>query len=148
MAFALDYDRWIHLDAEALAEAGLGAAYESLLPELRAYVRQPAPVAEVIDDDTPRYAVRCGAREFVIYGPEVDGGPGHSWGRATAALFAIVNGQLAGAGCRFYALGGGNDLGGMFLTPAQALAARDGLPDRRQWPYLPDDAPPWYGQYH
>jgi hypothetical protein len=62
MAFILDYTRWIHLDAESLAETGIGKTYESLLPELRKYVQHPARVEESIDDDTPRYSVKCGAR--------------------------------------------------------------------------------------
>jgi hypothetical protein len=145
MSFTLDYDRWIPLDAESLAEAGIDEAYESLLPELRKYVQQPARIEELIDDDTPRYSVKCGAREFVIYGPEVEG---YSWGRATTAFFTIVNDQLANSEYRFYAINGGNDLGGMFLTPAQARAAQETLPNNRDWPYLPEDVPPWYGQYH
>ncbi len=148
MSFTLDYNRWIHLDAESLAETGIGQAYESLVPELRKYVRQPTPVEESIDDNTPRYAVKCGAREFVIYGPEVNGEPASSWGRATVAFFTIINDQLANSEYRFYAINGGNDLGGMFLTPAQARAAQGALPNKTDWPYLPEDMPPWYGQYH
>jgi hypothetical protein len=148
MSFALDYDRWIHLDAEALAETGFREAYESLLPELRKYVPQPAPIEEVIDNDTPSYSVRCGTKEYAIYGPEHDEENSNSWGRATFAFFSIVNDQLAGSEYRFYAINGGNDLGGMFLTPAQARAAQDTLPNRRDWPYLPTDEPPWYGQHH
>jgi hypothetical protein len=72
MPFTLDYDRWIHLDAEDLAETGIREAYERLLPELRKHVPQPAQVEEVIDNDTPRYSVRCGTREYAIYGPELD----------------------------------------------------------------------------
>jgi hypothetical protein len=64
MSFDLDYDRWIHLDAEDLAETGIAQAYESLLPELRKYVQQPAHLEQLIDNDTPRYSVKYGAREF------------------------------------------------------------------------------------
>jgi hypothetical protein len=149
MSFELDYEQWISLDAENLAETGIAPAYESLLPELRKYVRQAAPVEERIDDDAPRYSVKCGAREFVIYGPELEDEPGsNSWGRATYAFFAIVNDQLANSAYRFYAINSGNDLGGMFLTSEQATAARKGLPRKLDWPYLPTDEPPWYGQYH
>ncbi len=149
MCFELDYDHWIHLDAESLAEAGIAEAYESLLPGLRKFVQQPAHVQELIDNDAPRYSVKCGAREFVIYGRELEEHSGNnSWGRATYAFFAIVNDQLANSACRFYAINGGNDLGGMFLKPEQAKAAQNGLPRRLDWPYLPKDEPPWYGQYH
>ena len=54
MSDALDYVQWIHLDAEDLAEGGILKAYQSLLPELRRYVPEPAPVHEVIDDDEGR----------------------------------------------------------------------------------------------
>jgi hypothetical protein len=148
VAFTLDYDQWIHLDAEDLAEAGIVEAYQRLLPELRKYVLQPARVEEVIDNDTPLYAVRCERKEHAIYGPELGEEGGGSWGRATVAFFAIVNDQLAGTAYRFYAINGGNDLGGMFLTPAQAQASRDSLPRPQDWPYLPTDEPPWYGQHH
>ena len=148
MPFTLDYDRWIHLDAEDLAETGIREAYERLLPELRKYVPQPATVEEVIENDTPRYSVRCGGKGYAIYGPGLDEAGDNSWGRATFAFFRIVNGQLAGSEYRLYAINGGNDLGGMFLTPAQARAAQDSLPNPRDWPYLPTDEPPWHGQYH
>lgn len=148
MAFTLDYDQWIHLDAEDLAETGIAEAYDRVLPELRKYVPQPARVEEVIDNDTPVYSVRCGGREYAIYGPDLDEEGGGSWGRATVAFFALVNEQLAGTAYRFYAINGGNDLGGMFLTPAQAQESRASLPRPQDWPYLPEDEPPWYGQHH
>jgi hypothetical protein len=52
MSEILDYEQLILLDAENLAEAGIREAYESLLPELRKYVPQPAQVDEVIDNDS------------------------------------------------------------------------------------------------
>jgi hypothetical protein len=148
MSFVLDYDRLILLDAEDLAETGIRKAYESLFPELRKYVHEPARVEDVIDDDTPSYLVRCGAKEYAIFGPELDGEGGNSWSRATLAFFSIVNDQLADPEYRLYAINGANELGGMFLTPAQAQAAQGALPSRRDWPYLPTAEPPWYGQYH
>src|SRR5262245_65753120 len=108
MPFTLDYDRWIHLDAEDLAETGIREVYESLLPELRKYVSQPAPVEEEIDNDTPSYSARCGTKEFAIYGPELDEAGDNSWARATFAFFRIVNDQFAGSEYRFYAINGGN----------------------------------------
>ena len=131
-----------------MAETGIREAYERLLPELRKYVPQPAQVEEVIDNDTPRYSVGCGGKEYAIYTPELEEAGDNSWGRATFAFFRIVNEQLARSEHRFYAINGGNDLGGMFLTPAQARESRGSLPNQADWPYLPTDEPPWYGQYH
>ena len=47
---------------------------------------QPARVEEVIDNDTPIYSVRCGSREYAIYGPDLDEEGGGSWGRARRAF--------------------------------------------------------------
>jgi hypothetical protein len=143
MAEALDYDDWIHLDAEALAEGGLREAYDQLLPRLREHVASPAEVTERRDDDAPSYAVSCLGIEYPIYG---DGDQDASWARATFALFDLVNRQLAGTPVRFFAINGGNDLGGMFLTPERAEAARASLPDEADWPYLPVANGPGSGQ--
>src|SRR5262245_8484569 len=102
VAFSLDYDKWIHLDAEDLAETGIAEAYAGLLPELRKYVPRPSQIEEVIDNDTPVYTVRCGGKEYPIYGPDLD--DGGSWGRAAVAFFIIVNEQLANTPYRFYAI--------------------------------------------
>ncbi len=91
MAFTLNYDLWIHLDAEDLAETGIAEAYERLMPELRKYVPHPAQIEEVNNIDTPTYSVRCGGKEYAIYGPGLGEEGGGSWGRATVAFFAIVN---------------------------------------------------------
>jgi hypothetical protein len=148
MAFKLNYDDAIPLDAEALAEGGIAERYQSLLPALRKYVKYPARIEEGRDDDVPSYAVRYGESVFEIYAPDLAEDEGNSWGRATVALFSIVNAQLENSSHRFYAINGGNDLFGMFLTPAEATAAQKSLPNKSDWPYLPKDEDPWYGQYH
>jgi len=148
MAFILNYDDAIILDAESLAESGVAEGYEDVLPALRKFVENPAKIEENLDNDAPSYSVRCGDMQFEIVGPELEGGEGNSWGRATVALFSIVNAQLKNSSHRFYAINGGNDLFGMFLTPAEAMAAQKSLPNKRDWPYLPQDVEPWYGQYH
>jgi hypothetical protein len=148
MDFELNYDDMIHLDAEELAEGGIRRAYESLLPKLREYVARPENLEEIMDDDAPRYAVKYRETEYVIFGPEVDETKGNSWGRATHALFIIVNDQLSASPYRFFAINGGNDLGGMFLTPAQADAARKAINEKRDWPYLPTNEHPWYGMFN
>jgi hypothetical protein len=71
-----------------------------------------------------------------------------SWGRATFILFSLVNQQLSDAEVSFYAINGGNDLGGMFLTEAQVEKARRSLPLKSDWPYLPTNEAPHYGQFH
>jgi len=105
-------------------------------------------VEEAIDNDTPVYAVRCGGKEHAIYGPSLDEEGGGSWGRATVAFFSIVNEQLASTAHRFYAINAGNDLGGMFLTAAEAEGAIGSLRRKTDWPYIPQNEHPWYGQDH
>src|ERR1043166_32551 len=143
MAFELNYDDAISLDAEELAEGGIAAAYESLLPALRKFVKNPATIQESLDPDTPSYTIQCGDLAFEIFGPALDEEGGGSWGRATVALFAIVNEQLKTSTHRFYAINAGNDLNGMFLTPADAAKAQKSLTNKEDWPYLPKDEEPW-----
>jgi hypothetical protein len=148
MEFTLDYNKMLPLDAEDLAEFGIKQTYESILPILSRYVSEPAQVEETVDNDTPSYIVNCADREYVIYSPALPDEDGQSWGRAAHAFFDIVNGQLTKSRYRFYAINGGNDLGGMFLPGAECEAARKSLPRREDWPYLPTLEHPWYGQYH
>jgi hypothetical protein len=145
VAFELHYDELINLDAEDLAEAGIKQAYEELGPALCKYVHSAAELRDEIDNDVPRYSVMCLGMEYFVYGGDEEN---ESWGRATFALFDIVNRQLTGTPYRFFAINGGNDLGGMFLTLEQAEEAKRSLPRKLDWPYLPVLRAPWYGQYH
>lgn len=138
----------VHLDAESLAEQGIGEAYDRIRPTLAKYVRTPWLIEEQIDRVRAAYRVQAGGTRFVVYAPEVPDSDADSWGRATYILFHIVNAQLVDAPVRFYAINGGNDLGGVFLTPAQAEAARADLPNRTDWPYMPTLDAPWFGQHH
>ncbi|HZQ48490.1 MAG TPA: hypothetical protein VFC07_15850 [Verrucomicrobiae bacterium] len=144
----LDYDKMIILDAEDLAEQGIAAAYQKLLPELSKHVEQPAIVQDMIDSEMPGYKVLCNGKEYVIYSANEPESQDESWGRATYFLFLIVNEQLAGTNFRFYAVNGGNDLGGFFLTPEQVKVAQAALPRKTDWPYIPKMEKEWYGQFH
>ena len=148
MDFALDYEKLIHLDAEELAERGLRRAYVSILPQLRHHVPEPADVSEIIEPSAQTYFVKSQGVEYLIYSPKSPCDEGQIWGRATQALFKIVNDQLAESEYRLFAINGGNDLGGMFLTQAEVDTARRSLPRKEDWPYLPTLEDPWYGQPH
>jgi hypothetical protein len=115
---------------------------------LRQYVTDPAVVEEVLDNDVPSYAVRWGGQEYVIYSLALPDREGQMWGRAGFAFFEIGNRQLAKSECRLYAINGGNDLAGMFLTKPECEAARKSLRRKDDWPDLPTPDHPWYGQYH
>lgn len=145
---SLDYEKLIHLDAESLAEQGIAHAYEQLLPELATYVAHPAELSEILDAEIPSYKIRCHGQEYLIYSAEEPGTESASWGRATYFFFLIVNRQLIDAGVQLYAINGGNDLGGLFLSPEQAAAAQKALPRKTDWPYIPELKDPWCGQFH
>ena len=146
MTNPIDYDQVIMLDAESLAEAGIKDAYDEVLPRLSQFVPMPIEIWEMIDDQASLYSVYAGSVEYQVSGPNLKDSEGQSWGRATHALFAVVNSQLEPTDERFYAVNGGNDLGGVFLTVAQALGARRSLNRRSDWPYIPTLEHPYYGQ--
>jgi hypothetical protein len=148
VTFKLDYGKMVFLDAEDLAESGIKDAYQSISGVLGRYLPEPAPVQEILDNDAPSYVVRCRDREYVIYAPGLPENEGQNWGRATCAFFEIINDQLRNSEYRLYAINGGNDLGGMFLTRNECELARKTLPRKEDWPYLPTLQHPWYGQYH
>lgn len=146
--FTLDYDQMITLDAEDLAEAGIKNAYEKLCAILKTYVSEPAAIAEKINNDLPSYSIIYAGDTYDIYSPTLSDAQGASWGRATYMLFMLINNQLRSSAVKFYAINGGNDLGGMFLTEQQAATARKNLTNKTDWPYLPTPEHPWYGQHH
>ena len=146
----LDYGKAIHLDAENLAEQGIAEAYRELLPMLEEYVSSSSEVTETVDPNLPRYTVHFNGVDHLIYSGDIEGSKEESWATATVVFFDIINWQLEQAvlSIRFYAIGGGNDLFGIFLTPDQAVASRKSLPNRREWPYIPKLDGPWTGQFH
>jgi hypothetical protein len=134
----IDYDRAVRLDAEDLAELGIGQTYRELAPHLAEHGVQARPINELIDEARGEYVVEYDDRRYPIGG----------WGLATYALFDIVNSQLPATGVRLYAINGGNDLSGILMTPTEAQRARRALPRKADWPYLPTAEPPWFGEYH
>ena len=139
----LDYDQVVSLDAEDLAEQGILSAYLKLLPELQQHGAAPMEVSEDIDPDTAQYAVVADGQRHQIWeaGAKNDDG----WERATLAFFQIVNASLSGSEYKFYALYGGNDLSGIFLTREAFDAARASIAQRSNWPWMPVNEPPRYG---
>jgi hypothetical protein len=139
-----DPDRLMILDAEDLAEGGIATAYARVCGRLRAFVPQPLAIEEHNDVDGPAYAVTAGGLRYEIAkdGTRED----LAWGAATFALFDIVNRQLQEQDVRFYAVNGGNDLFGIFLTAEEHSRAIASLAARSDWPYLPTRDPPEFGQ--
>ena len=142
----LNYDNLIHLDAEDLAEQGIKEAYEQIKIKLKIYIEKPAEIIEKLDNNIPSYSVVSGGKNYEIYGSGLADGEGRSWGRAAYVLFNIVNEQLKDQKVKFYAINGGNDLGGMFLTEEEYNDAIKSLERKSDWPYIPTLEHPWYGQ--
>lgn len=143
----IDYDLAIMLDAEDLAENGIGNAYrDEVGPRLSALHIDAIPIEEKSDSSAGTYSVTFEGTVYPIYGPGAANND--AWGLATFTLFDIVNRQLAHHDVKFFALNGGNDLFGIFLRSDQADLARRSLPSQRDWPYLPTTEPEWFGAYH
>jgi hypothetical protein len=113
------------------------------MPKLLTYAKALSEVTEDIDSDAATYAVCSAQKRFEIWGDGASNEDG--WERATVAFFEIVNANLVGASHKFYALYGGNDLSGMFLTPEEFTAARRLIKRRSDWPWIPVNEPPHYG---
>lgn len=144
---SLDYDAAFYLDAENLAELGIKEAYDDLRPTLHKYISDSYEIIEHFDNSSGRYWVQAEDQTFEIF-ESASSDVGNAWGLATVALFSIINKQLLDEDIRFYALYGGNDLYGIFLTEQQALEARRFHKDKKNWPYLPVSQYPWFGQPH
>jgi len=152
--FELDYDQMIFLDAEWLAEGGVAEAYvEEILPRLSEYVSNPSEIQEVNTGETDGYdekaiySVTSDGDTYEIYGPELDDDEGQNWGRAAHALFTIVNKQLQDQNVKLYAVNGGNDLGGFFLTVDQYEGAMKAIQKKSDRPYIVTLEHPSYGQH-
>jgi len=140
----LNYDEIVHLDAEDLAEQGILSAYQELQPRLQQYISSPPiEISEEVDYDLASYIIHANGKRYVIV--ENGGQTPDCWERATVAFFEIVNSNLEGSSSKFYALYGGNDLSGMFLSEEQYVAARRALKKCSDWPWLPVYEPPHYG---
>jgi len=142
----------VFLDAEDLAEEGVLEAYREIAPLLGEHGVRARPMTENFERSSGNYSIDFDGHRYVITGPGGAEGSWESqadaWGLATCALFDTVNRQLAGTDVRFFAISGGNDLHGIFMSAAQAERARHALPRKTDWPYLPEPEPPWFGQPH
>jgi hypothetical protein len=140
--------RFFPADAEDLAEGGVAGFLESISPVLSAL-----GVSAAVDEDgfsDNEYWLRIWGRRWVIYSAdELASHPEGSniWALATVRTFAMVNERLAEAGVRdrLYAVNGGNDLWGIFLTPEQLQAIHDYAGPVRGRPYSPVDERPGPG---
>jgi hypothetical protein len=142
VAAPFDDDDVVLLDAQDLAEGGILEAYEQLHPQLRQHEAAEIDLAEEFDEEAAMYSVLADDKRYDIRGNGAEGDP---WVLATIAFFEIVNAGLAQATHRFYALYGGKDLAGIFLTDEQFDAARRSIARHSDWPWTPVNRAPDYG---
>lgn len=143
--------RLFNADAEDLAEGGVGEFLREIEPFL---IGQGISLNQVEDEFSERgYWITVNGKPYTIYDTDElqrsDEQLGLFWGLSSARAFAIVNGLLEAAGSeeRLYAVNGGNDLFGFFLTPAlrETICGYLGVKPRDR-PYVPTEEYPWFGQ--
>ncbi len=134
MTLKLIKQQALFFDAEYLAEGGIGKAYKDLLPELKKFVPVPEKVIE--NREGGGYSVTCGKVSCII---STANDNEYEWEKATVALFSIVNEQLKATNHRFFALQGGNDLMGVFLSLEDAEAAKTAIRKKDDRPYLAEE---------
>jgi hypothetical protein len=150
-----DSFRFFHADAEDLAEGGVG----EFIRKLESFLTRQGVTALEIEDEVndKNYSVHVNGVSHLIYDEaEYDRDsngeqPGLIWGLAMARGFRIVDGLLerSGSSERLYAVNGGNDLVGMFLTPEmhRIILAQPGV-ELPQAPYAPTEEYEWFGAPH
>ena len=131
-------------DAESLAEGRVG----QFLRDIEPFLKKQGVIINKVEDhfDENGYSITVNGKDYVIYNADDlkrdETQPASIWGLATVRGFAIVNELLVDAKSseRLYAVNGGNDLFGFFLTPELRDAVCD-HPDAtpRDSPYVPKD---------
>ena len=144
----IDYETAVFLDAESLSEQGIGEAYQDLESHLTKIVKEVPDITEHFQSETGSYSIEFEGNNFHIFEPGVEKKPGRSWGLATFTLFTIVNRILKDTDQKFYALYGGHDLMGIFLSDEQFRRAKQYHHNSKESPYIPRNEHPWYGQPH
>ena len=76
------------------------------------------------ESDLPSYSVACSGSVYEIYSPTSPDSQDAAWGRATYALFDIINSQLNRVRCQVLRNQRRKRLRGMFLTEQQVAAAK------------------------
>jgi hypothetical protein len=127
------------------------------LRPIEPFLKGPGIALNQVEDDISERgdSVMVDGRRYKIYDADEvqrrEKQLGLLWGLSGARAFAIGNGLLEGGGSeeRLYAVKGGNDLDGFFLTPAlrEVICGDPGVrPGGR--PCLPTEEYPRFGQEH
>jgi len=142
--------RLFHSDAEELAEGRIG----DFLREIEPFLNRQGITLSVVEDhfEDDGYSLTVNGKTYLIYDADaLENRSGRIWGLSTVRTFEIVNGLLTSSGSneRLYAVNGGNDLFGFFLTPElrEVICSHPHAAPRDR-PYAPACKHPWYGQEH
>jgi hypothetical protein len=132
--------RFLHADAEDLAEGGVDEFLRRAEPFLR---RQGVPDLVIVPDLSDEYAISVnGATKVILTVEDMETRPDASWGLAAGRTVLLVNELLEAAGSRERAYGmyGGNDFSVFFLTPElkSLFEQQPGLKDHDR-PYVVDE---------
>jgi len=124
-------DRMFMLDAESLAEGGIAEALAEVYEEHEDKFKGALECEEVWGDEEESYSLEWGKHRFEVYGPSDPESHEKSWERATVAAFSVLNTYVKKP-WKVYAVGGGEDLWGIFLTPQEhaRILANPEYPDK------------------
>lgn len=146
LSYEFDYERLIMLDAERLFEQGMLEGYEAIIPKLNDFT-EPAKMTEVIPDGTNNYLIEVQNKQYYLFDEDIAQKDVYEgWALATYTLFHVVNLQLVETDYKLYALYGGNDLSGVFMTEEEVIERRRAFKDKHsEWPYVPTMEHPDFG---
>lgn len=128
--------RIIMLDAEEIAEIGIKQVATEVIEANPNILRKNINIVEKIDPDAPSYSVVFNSKKYPIFSPGINEEEGEAWPVATKVLFHIINASRKSTEFKFYAIYGGNDLMGIFLTELEYKEIQK-TSDNSDLPYLP-----------
>ncbi len=143
--------RKYYFDADDLPEKGGATFIKRIQPFLETQGVRINGIEEYFDDE---YRITLNGKETAIWSSdeaeaEDAGKPVFTWGLSMVRVFAVVNELLEQAGSeeRLYAVGDGDALDAVFLTPELVDFMYDSLQVMiENRPYIPVDEHPMYGQ--
>lgn len=130
--------KMIPLDAEDLAEMGIKSNVIKMTKEHPKLLPEVIDVKENIGEQSSTYEVVYKDVVYKIFDANSHSASkvSDSWTAATAAFFKIINMNIKNKNVKFYAIMGGNDLHGAFLTNAEYKKIKK-VSMSDEMPYLP-----------
>jgi hypothetical protein len=112
--YELDYDKFIILDAEELAEGSIERSYKEISEII--HIEYGIKLKEITPEICESYySVNLGGKSIIVYN-ENQFKNDDIWKLATEVFFSIINSQLNNLEVKLYAINGGNELGGYVIN--------------------------------